>query len=275
MWSGRLVLTASFGFVVPPSSSVELVELLDESLRSGDDGALRSFLLANSGLPGPRANLELIDAFAGAAATVVRRDDARDGALEAMLDRWADLGADDAPGGEPAVMLPCAAVAAYGAVGAARPEWIDDELGKLRRAASDVRWRIREIVAEALQPLLAADWRRVYRVLVGWAADDDPLVVRAAAAAVAEPPLLDVRQRAVAAQRLQRVAVARYARDPRPRRDEGSRVLRKGLAYTISVTVAATGDFTLLDELASSDDPDLQWIATQNLKKSRLTRLRR
>ena len=178
MWIGRLVLTASFGFVVPPSSSVELVELLDESLRSGDDGALRSFLLANSGLPGPRANLELIDAFASAAATVVRGDDARDGALEAMLDRWADLGADDAPGGEPAVMLPCAAVAAYGAVGAARPEWIDDELGKLRRAASDVRWRIREIVAQALQRLLAADWRRVYRVLVGWAADDDPLLVR-------------------------------------------------------------------------------------------------
>jgi hypothetical protein len=51
-------------------------------------------------------------------------------------------------------------------------------------------------------------------------------------------------------------------------------VLRKGLGYTISVTVAATGDFTFLDELASSDDPDLQWIATQNLKKSRLIRLR-
>ena len=79
MWSGRLVPTASFGFAVPPSSSVELVELLDESLRSGDDGTLRSFLLANSGLPGPRANLELIDAFANAAATVVRGDDARDG----------------------------------------------------------------------------------------------------------------------------------------------------------------------------------------------------
>ena len=221
------------------------------------------------------ANLELIDAFADVAETVVRDDDARAAALELLLDRWADLGADDAPGGEPAVILPCAAVAAYGAVGAARPEWIDDELGKLRRAASDVRWRIREIVAQALQRLLTADWRRVYRALVGWAADDDPLVVRAAAAAVADPPLLEVRQRAVAAQRLQRVAVDRYARDPRPRRDEASRVLRKGLAYTISVTVAATGDFTLLDELASSDDPDLQWIATQNLKQSRLTRFRR
>ena len=83
-------------------------------------------------------------------------------------------------------------------------------------------------------------------------------------------------EHAVAAQRLQRVAVDRampgiHARE----HDEGSRLLRKGLAYTISVTVAATGDFTLLDELASSDDPDLQWIATQNLKKSRLTRRRR
>jgi hypothetical protein len=246
----------------------ELVELLDGALRSGDDRALRASLLADSGLPGPRANLRLIDAFADAAGALATSDLVPE--LESLLDGWAALGPDAAPGDAPIVMLPCAAVAAYGAVGAARPEWVDDELDKLRRAAGDDRWRVREIVAQAVQRLLAVEWGRVFPVLVAWAADDDPLVVRAAVAAVAEPPLLDDPERAADAYELQRVAVDRYAGEPQPRRSGPGRVLRQGLAYTVSVAVAATGDFALLEELASSNDPDLCWIAAQNAKKARL-----
>jgi hypothetical protein len=36
------------------------------------------------------------------------------------------------------------------------------------------------------------------------------------------------------------------------------------------VTAAASGDFVLLDEMASSDDADLRWAARQNAKKARL-----
>jgi hypothetical protein len=51
-------------------------------------------------------------------------------------------------------------------------------------------------------------------------------------------------------------------------------VLRQALAFTLSVTTAATQDFTLLDSLAGTTDPDVAWIAQQNLKKSRLRKLR-
>jgi hypothetical protein len=44
------------------------------------------------------------------------------------------------------------------------------------------------------------------------------------------------------------------------------------LGYTVSVTVAAAGDFTVLDALAASRDAGLRWIARPNLGKSRLGR---
>jgi hypothetical protein len=219
-------------------------------------------------------NLEVVAAFSAAVGLLVTQPDLPDPqveALEALLDGWAALGEDEAPGDQPEAILSCAAVAAYGAVGVARPDWIDDELAKLRRSAADPRWRVREVVAQSLQRLLAHDWSYVVWELADWAADDDPLVVRAAAAAVAEPPLLREASRAADAHGVQRVAVDRF----RSAADSGGggggdRTLRQALGFTLSVTTAATGDFALLHELAGSGDPDLIWIATQNAKKSRL-----
>ena len=91
---------------------------LRDALASGDDGPLRDALLAGSGLPGPRMNLRLVAAFADAAGAVVRPPATGAAALEALLDGWAALDAGAAPGDQPAVILPCAAMAAYGAVGA-------------------------------------------------------------------------------------------------------------------------------------------------------------
>jgi hypothetical protein len=209
--------------------------------------------------------------FAGLVGDVVRRPDPPVDALVELLDGWAALSPDDAPGDGPPVILPCAAVAADGAVAVSRPEWWDDELAKLRRAASDSRWRVREVVAMALQHVLGHDWDRAVAELQSWAGDDDPLVVRAAAAAVAEPALLRVAGRAEDAAAVQRRAVARLATvPPDERRREDVRVLRQALGFTVSVAVAATGDVTLLDEMAGSADPDLRWVARQNSRKARL-----
>jgi hypothetical protein len=250
-----------------PPRTVDFTELLGKAIASGDAAALRMTLLAASGLPGPRMNLKVVAAFSAAVGLLVTQPDLPDPqveALEALLDGWAALGVDEAPGDEPEAILPSAAVAAYGAVGVARPDWIDDELAKLRRAAADPRWRVREVVAQALQRLLAHDWSYVVWELADWAADDDPLVVRAAAVAVAEPPLLREASRAADAHGIQRVAVDRF------RRASANRTLRQALGFTLSVTTAATGDFALLHGLAAGGDPDLVWIATQNAKKSRL-----
>jgi hypothetical protein len=248
-----------------------IAALLDSALAAGDASELRAELLGGSRLPGPRLNLALVREFAGAVEELVRRPQPPTDALVDLIDGWAALSSADAPGDEPAVILPCAAIAAYGEVAVARPAWWSDEMGKLRRAASDSRWRVREVVAMALQRVLRHDWDRTVAALRTWAEDPDPLVVRAAVAAVAEPSLVREAARGLDAEAVQRDAVASLAALPAvERRRDDVRTLRQALGFTISVVVAATGDGALLDELASSGDPDLQWVARQNRKKARL-----
>jgi hypothetical protein len=161
----------------------------------------------------------------------------------------------------------------YGQVAVARPDWWEDEVAKLHRAASNPRWRMREIVATALQAMLKADWQRAYAVIGEWAKEDDPLVLRAAAAAIAEPPLLISQERGEQAVAIQQKAVEGLAKvPPDRRRAEEVQALRKGLGYTLSVATAAAPDsgFALLEKLANSEDKDLRWVARENLKKNRL-----
>jgi hypothetical protein len=154
-----------------------------------------------------------------------------------------------------------------------RPDWWADEVAKLLRAATDPRWRVREMVAAALQRLLAADWDPTVVALLGWVRHEDPLVVRAAVAAVAEPPLLTDPERVRAAGDLQRRALEQFnTYPPHWRTSEEVRTLRKALGFTISVVAAADGDFSLLENLAASTDPDLRWVLKENLKKARLLR---
>jgi hypothetical protein len=251
----------------------EVGGLLDRALRSGDDAPVRTALVRDSGLPGARLNLSLVGRFAAAVGEVARGPDPPVAALEALLDRWAAMPEQQAPADRPEVILPCAAVAAYGEVGAVRPDWWDDEVAKLGVAATDGRWRVREVVALALQRLLDADWDRTARVLLEWAAAEDPLLVRAAAAAVAEPSLLRSEDRRASAAQVQRRAVERLRAYPaQSRRTPPVRVLRQALGFTVSVVVAASGDFALLEGMAASGDPDLRWVVRENLKRRRLRR---
>ncbi|HMG42940.1 MAG TPA: hypothetical protein VK611_16525 [Acidimicrobiales bacterium] len=227
---------------------MELDALLAEALATGDVSELRTTL-----------NLGLVPRFAQAVGAMVTRPDPPVAALESLLDGWAAL---PVPGDDPEAILAGAAYAAYGEVGAVRPDWWDDEIAKLRRGATDDRRPVRETVAQALQRLLEADWPRTVEALRSWAADPAPLVVLAAAAAVAEPRLVRSEPAARDAVEVQRRAVAAYrSLPPERRRRDDAMTLRQ----TLGATLAVTGDLTLLEELASSDDPDLRWIARQNL----------
>jgi hypothetical protein len=146
-------------------------DLLRRALATGDDAELRTVLVRGG------ADARSVGAFARAVGSLVSEPDPPVAALEALLDGWAgDASAE--------VVLPCAAVAAYGEVGAVRPDWWDDEIGKLRRAAADDRRSVREAVVLALQRLLTADHDRAAGALRKWAADPDPRVVEVAATAV-------------------------------------------------------------------------------------------
>ncbi|HEU5329206.1 MAG TPA: hypothetical protein VFU78_14005 [Thermomicrobiales bacterium] len=252
-----------------------LSQLLDAALATGDAAPLEAYLREHSGLPGPRLNLALAAAFAETVGAVVSEPHPPVEQLEKLLDGWAALSLADAPVNNPREMLPATALLTYGQVAVARPDWWSDEIGKLRRGASDGRWRARELVATALQRMLAADWPRTLDALAGWARANDPLVVRAAVAASAEPPLLTSPERGREALAILALALDTLAALPaEQRRAEPARVLRQALGYAVSVATVAAPDegFALLARLAQSGDADLHWIARENLKKRRLAR---
>ena len=216
------------------------------ALRSLD--AWEPYLQANSNLPGPRANLELVMAVAE----------------EGSSARLHDLvTADDE------FLVVC------GLVGLGRlvAEGEDDTLAILRARASDPRWRIREAVAMGLQRLGDADPTHLVAVVKEWGTDT-PLEQRAAVAAICEPRLLrDPTVADAALEVLERVTGSLLARPDRS--GEDSRVLRKALGYCWSVAIVAAPDRgrALFERMATLDDPDARWIVRENLGKARLRRL--
>ncbi len=232
-------------------------------------GALRAlddpepYLLAHSGLPGPRGNIEL-----GLAAAEV--------CSPAELRRWASLGADVAPTGGAEEFL-----AFCGVVGLGRllVEGDPAALSELRGHASDQRWRVREAVAMALQRWGGDDFDALAAAMAEWARGSW-LERRAAAAALCEPVLLidDARVEAVLAV-LEEATAGVAEAEPAQRRSDDFKALRKGLGYCWSVAVAAAPAVgrpafeALVARAVASGDRDLRWIARENLRKRRLERV--
>jgi len=210
-----------------------------------------AFLDANSGLPGPRGNLELIQAAA---------DEGNAAWLEELVTSTDEFRA------------------ATGAVGLGRmlADAPDERVTAcLHELAADRRWRVREGVAMALQRLGDADPARLWPLATAWAVDPDPLVQRAAVAGVCEPRLLRPPAAAGVALAICGTATTTLAARPREqRRSDGVRSLRQALGYCWSVAVAADPEAGLPRFLALADDPDpdVQWIVRENGRKARLVR---
>lgn len=217
-----------------------------------------ALLGANSGLPGPRANLTLLDAAA---------DLADPAFVEALLDSGDDY------------------LTACGAAGLGTLIAAGDGPGRealLHELARDERWRVREGVAMALQRLGDADLRdhghRLAAVTDRWSADPDPLVQRAVVAGVCEPRLLRTPDAAAAALGLCATATeVLVARSGAERRQPAWRTLRQALGYCWSVAVAADprAGLPAFADLAgrAAADPDLAWIVRSNRSKARLAKL--
>ncbi|WP_082812760.1 hypothetical protein [Cellulomonas timonensis] len=220
---------------------------------SGD--TLDEYLDTRSGLPGPRANLEL----AGAVADV------------------ADVGEAWRLAGSDREYTRLCGVVALGAVAARSDDAARAQaLERLRAEASDDRWRVREAVALALQRIGDADPGLLRDVVRDWIAQDDLLVMRAALAGVCEPRLLrDPETAALALEACDR-ATARLGRlSPAVRRNPQVRVMRQALGYCWSVAGAADPErgLPLFARLAGSSDPDVRWVDRENRRKARLQRL--
>jgi hypothetical protein len=259
----------------PSAYHDDLRQLIPQVLQgAADQVVLQRYLTERSNLPGPRMNLVLVNTFADVIGEIITQPDPPVERLEDLLDSWAALPLESAPVNDPRELLPAVAMMSYGQAAVSRPDWWHDEVTKLHTAASDPRWRIREIVATALQRMLEADWTRTVALLKEWLKESDPLVIRAAVAAIAEPRLLTDQSRGEDAVFVQTSAVEWLENVPvKQRKTDSIRTLRQALGFTVSVAAAADPDsvFVLLQKLVESPDPDLRWIARENLKKNRLT----
>jgi len=232
-------------------------ETYRERLRELDPDAWEGFLLEESGLPGPRGNIELGKAVA-------------DEGTEALFLELLEHDPESAPTGMAEEFLPFC-----GAVGLGRlvAEGQDEHLSRLRELASDPRWRVREAVAMALQRLGDADVGALLDVAEDWA-DGGHYEQRAAVAGVCEPRLLADAERADRVfDLLDAVTASVAASDERD--TDGFEALRKGLGYGWSVAVVAYPEAgkERFEAWLDDEDPDVRWVLRRNLSKARLSRL--
>lgn len=215
-----------------------------------DGDALTDYLLAHSGLPGPRANLTLLDAAGD------------------VLPRSVALSYTESS----EEYLACCGTVALGRLIVEGETALAD---RLRQLAADDRWRVREAVAIAAQRIGDADPALLRTLVATWVSDPNPLVVRAGIAAICEPRLLAEPATAQAAIEACRTATAGLVRaTSAQRRLRDFRTLRQALGYCWSVAVAGDPDRGMPAFLAlDTSDPDLAWVDRENRRKRRLVTL--
>lgn len=221
-------------------------------LRSLDDW--EPYLLRESRLPGPRANLELLEAAA------------LEGE-EAFFERCLGYSPEDYSTEDPHAFVVCCGVVGLGVLLGAGDR---THLSTLRRFASDPRWRVREGVAMALQHWGDADLSAMLAEIETWA-PGNRYEQRAVVAGICEPRLLkdpSVLRRGLA---LLDGITASLVSAP-DRKSDSSEALRKALGYGWSVLVAAgpTIGQPAMQPWLACPDPDVAWVMRENLKKNRI-----
>lgn len=215
------------------------------------------FLLQESGLPGPRGNLELAQAAANVG-------------TESLFRHWLTYDATQAPTNTPQEFLAFCGTLGMGTL------LINGDLTVLKtlqQQANDPRWRTREAVAMALQNWGTAHMESLLHEMSRWR-QGSLLERRAAIAALCEPRLLQDQEQVGQVLRILDKVTASLPEEPDSRSD-AYLALRKGLGYCWSVAIAAYPDMgkPMLEHWLSHPHKDIRWILTQNLKKKRLERI--
>lgn len=216
-----------------------------------------AYLLEQSNLPGPRANLEL--AFA-----VGLEGD------EDLFLRYAALEEADAPANAPEGFLAVCGVLGLGYLIARGGT---SHLAIIRKRASDNRWRIREAVALGLQQYGVVDLMGLLSIMEEWS-HGNLSEQRAVIVTLCEPKLIKDGQICVRILNLlDRITGSILNEDNRKK--QGFQVLKKSLGYCWSVLVASCPELgkPQMEKWMKEDNPDIRWIMKQNLKKKRLERI--
>jgi len=222
-----------------------------QTLKNLDDWI--PFLKKESGLPGPRGNLELAHVVAELGS-------------KKQFKQFLSFQAEE---NTPEVFLVFCGVMGLGKLAAHEPKLFD----QLREYASDPRWRIREAVATGLQLVGDQEMDLLVKEMQTWS-KGNWYEQRAAAAALAEPRLL--KQPKYAQKALQVLdEITRSMENADGSKDEAFRVLRQAMGYCWSVAVAALPEAgkPLMEQWLHSPDKDIRWIMKENLKKNRLVKM--
>ena len=245
-----------------------LKNLLDQFVKTGSEQELVDYVLSNSNLPGPRANLELADAFPEALGEIAQKESHK---CWALCMRMLELTAEEAPVNNPEEFVPFCGAVGIGSIGSLQTSFFDQAIVTLRGFAKDSRWRMREAVRIGLQRLAKTRARDTLTMMEGWIDEGDWLEMRAIVATVAYPTLLENEELANWALSLHR-KIFDLVLETQDRKSEQFRVMRKALGYTLSVVVRALPreGFEFMAQLIDSQDKDIKWILRENLKKKRL-----
>lgn len=232
---------------------------------------LEFFLREQSRLPGPRANLKLVDDVSDLLAEVVstRPEDVR-----RVIDHLTRE-AKTVEGNTPGEFVVLCGVVASGLCASVYPVWRQEVIARLSQFAANASWRVREGVAIAFQRMLETAPEETGACLRIWAQEGNCWQQRASIAAIAEPALMNDAVVRDAAFDIQQVVVRRFHAIPlSERKREDVRVLRQAMGYALSVITAALPEqgFALMRECASWDDADINWVLRENLKKKRLAK---
>ncbi|MBK5115027.1 MAG: hypothetical protein JJE41_15485 [Candidatus Heimdallarchaeota archaeon] len=246
----------------------DLTNIFNEFLETLDDRPLQEYLVKNSRLPSPRGNLEL--AYCLYDLTLTFNEEKKDD-LWKLFSKLSQISAGTAPVNDPKEFLSFCGIFGIGAIANNYHSYLSESLKILKKASSDGRWRMREGTAHVLTKLIKTYQGKVIDRIFPWIKEKNWLLIRAAAAAFADPKLLKDKKLANTAFELHLELIDLILKE-KDRRSIEFRAARKGFAYTFSVVVAALPDkgFEFLESLTLIDDNDIRWILKQNLRKNRL-----
>lgn len=214
---------------------------------------LCDYLRRESGLPGPRANLTLVDQ---AAASLPRR----------TLSRLAD---------EQDEYLAMCGVAGIARACMSQAGQADAELDQLAGYVRDPRWRLREGFVRGLQLAAVDNPTAVAELVHSWVRSPDLAVVRAAVEAICEPRLLKSREMCAVALDACAVSTTTLSETEGQSRTDQWRGLEQTLSYAWSVAVAAdpVRGLPMFEALEAAPSPLVRRITARNRTKKRLARL--
>lgn len=251
----------------------DTLQPLIERALGGQPAFLEFYLRDRSRLPGTRANLELAQDFSSLLALAAPNNPHETLGLLNHLLRDESNVVSNTPG----EFIFFCGVLAYGSCAAEISAWRPDIFQTLAHHAGHQAWRVREATALALQKLLLAVPDETLPAIMELSGSGDYFHLRACLAAISEPALLTSAEIIDAALTMQRMAVERLHSLTAPERKRNDvKILRQALGYTLSVVTAARPDegFALMCDIATWNDPDINWVLRENLKKRRLAKFR-